>query len=71
MFVENLTEIMTLSELILAKGIKKEHIVKVTGIARNRFYCNLKKPVKFRPDEIEKIAQAINVSSQTLIDSIK
>lgn len=62
---------MTLSELIIAKGLKKEHIITVTGIPRNRFYCNLKKPVKFRVDELEKIASALGVSNQTVIDIIR
>lgn len=62
---------MTLSELIKSKGVKKEHIIKVTKIPRNRFYCNLNKPVKFRTEEIEAIAKTINVNSQTIIDLIR
>ena len=62
---------MTLDELIKSKGVKKEYLIKQSEIPRNRFFKLLKKPVKFRVDELEKIASVLGVSNQTVIDIIR
>lgn len=61
---------MTLREIIQEKGLKKEYIIEKTGIPRNRFYCNLKKPHKFRKSELEDIAKVLNITPDVIIESV-
>jgi len=67
-FEADFKEPMTFSELITSTGIKKEHLIKVTKIPRNRFYQSMHKPHLLSLDEIERIALAIRIDKQVLID---
>lgn len=57
---------MTLPDIIKAKGLKKEFVIKQSGVPRNRFYCNQLKLYKFSLDELGKIADAVNVDINIL-----
>lgn len=59
---------MTLHEIIREKGLKKEFVIKRSGIPRNRFYCDQKKLHRFSGEELQSIADAIQIDVQILID---
>jgi hypothetical protein len=62
---------MTLSDIIIAKGLKKEYLIDRCNINRNKFYKGLKEPATFSPTELERIALVLNVKVETLKDLIK
>jgi len=59
---------MTLHEIIKERGLKKEFVIKKSGIPRNRFYCDQKKLYKFSVSELEKLASIIGVNKEVLMD---
>jgi hypothetical protein len=59
---------MTLNDLIVSTGVKKEHLVKVSKISRNKFFKCLHKPHLFRIEELERIAIVLKVDKQVIID---
>lgn len=61
---------MTLNDLIISTGVKKEHLLKVAKIPRNKFYKALKKPHLLSLAEQERIAQHLRIDKQLIIDII-
>jgi len=58
---------MTLNELITSTGVKKEHLLKVAKIPRNRFYKAIKTPYLFTMDELERIAFHLRIDKDIII----
>lgn len=59
---------MTLHEIIREKGLKKEYVIKKSGIPRNRFYCDQDKLYKFSTSELETLATVIGIDSNVLTE---
>lgn len=57
-----------LRKLIKEKGITKEHLIKTTGISRNKFYIGLDALNVFQPTELKAIATALGVSVKKLME---
>lgn len=56
----------TFKMLINSTGYKKEHIVKTSGISRNKFYFALKAPAILSDKEIGKLAEALKIPKELL-----
>lgn len=50
--------------LVESTGLKKEHIVKTSGVSRNKFYFALKAPAVLNETDIGKIAAAIRMPKE-------
>jgi len=59
---------MTLHEIIREKGLKKEFVIKKSGIPRNRFYCDQDKLYKFSTSELETLATVIGIDANILTE---
>ena len=59
-----------LKELIKSTGLKNEHIVKRTGIPRNKFYHAMKAPKLLSLDELDRLSFALQIEKKVLIKLI-
>lgn len=59
---------MTLHEIIKERGLKKEFVIKKSGIPRNRFYCDQDKLYKFSQEELITLARIIGVDEEVLTE---
>lgn len=60
----------SLNELIALSGYKKEHLIKKTGIPRNKFYKALKDGSLLSDDEVNELALALGYNSKVISDII-
>lgn len=61
-------------ELIESTGLKKEHIIKTSGVSRNKFYFALKAPAILSDRDIERLSNVLRTDKEilkTIIDSDK
>jgi len=67
--MEDMTKFKTLVE---STGLKKEHIIKTSGVSRNKFYFALKAPAILNDKDIEKLSNVMRTDKEilkTIIDS--
>ncbi len=57
---------ITLKKLIKDKLLTNEHVIRLTGIHRNRFYIGLKNPVIFEDKEVRAISDATGIPMKAI-----
>lgn len=56
--------------LVESTGLKKEHLIKESGLNRNKFYFSLKAPHILSDEEINKLSNVMKLDKEILISSI-